>query len=109
MYWDLDTVRGLAVYTDTGRTFYPDTRVLGIRDGELLLTQDVTGSSDFDYEDAPLSPWSVGDGDAVFLPLAPYKVHRVPVADVVRLEVDTVDTDDEDSLTALALEASALP
>lgn len=106
MYWGLDTISGLAVYTAEGRTFYPDTRVLGIRDGDLLLTQDVTGSEDFDYADAPPETALMADGDCFAFPLSPYRIHRIPVADVVRLDTETVAEDDDDSLTAMAVAAT---
>lgn len=105
MYWGLDTVSGIAVHTAEGRTFYPDTRVLGIRDGYLLLSQDVTGSEEYDYADAPPEAELVTVGERVAFPLSPYRVHRIPVADVVRLDTETLAEDDEASLTETALAA----
>jgi hypothetical protein len=105
MYWGLDTISGIAVHTAEGRSFYPDTRVLGIRDGYLLLTQDVTGSEEFDYEDAPPEADLLTEGGGFAFPLAPYRIHRIPLADVLRLDTETLAEDDEDSLTAMALAA----
>jgi len=103
MYWGLDTISGVSVHTQDGRTFFPDTRVLGIRDGYLLLTQDVTGSEDFDYEDAAPDADLVFEGDRFSFPLTPYRVHRIPLAEVTRLDVETLAEGDEDCLTEHAL------
>lgn len=104
MYWGLDTISGVAVTTAEGRTFYPDSRVLGIRDGQLLLTQDVTGSEDFDYEDAAPEADLVVVGERFGFPLTPYRIHRVPLADVIKVDVEAV-AEDDDSLTSYALVA----
>lgn len=104
MYWDLDTISGLAVHTATGRTFYPSTRVLGVREGTLWLTQDVTGSDDYDYEDFAPGHEAVIAADLYAVPLTPYRLLKVPLGDVLRLDVETVEQSDDDSLTELALE-----
>ena len=104
MYWGLDTISGVSVHTADGRTFYPDTRVLGIRDGQLLLTQDVTGSDEFDYKDASPDADLICEGERVSFPLSPYRVHRIPLAAVLRLDVETLAEGDEDCLTEHALE-----
>lgn len=106
MYWDLDTISGLAVHTIDGRTFYPATRVLGVREGSLWLTQDVTGSEDYDYEDVSPGQEPVRAGEVSAMPLTPYRLIELPLATVLRLDVETVADSDEDSLTELALECA---
>lgn len=104
MIRDLDTISGLAVHTGAGRTFYPDTRVLGIRGDSLWLTQDVTGATDFDYQDVALEGSLLALEEALARPLTPYRLIKLPLAGILRLDVETVAETDEDSLTELALE-----
>lgn len=104
MYWGLDTVSGVSVHTDGVRTFYPDTRVLGIRDGHLLLAQDVTGSEEYDFEDAAPDADLVVEGDHFGFPLTPYRLHRLPLSSVHGLDVETVAEGDDGSATRHALD-----
>lgn len=108
MYWGLDTISGVAVHTTAGRVFYPDTRVLGIRGSELLLSQDVTGSDDYDYEDAAPEADLVIEGELCAFPLSRYRLHRLPLADVLRLDVEALAEPDADTMTSQALEAASV-
>lgn len=104
MLLDLDTITGVAVYTAQGRTFHPDTRILGLRDGVLWLTQDVTGSEEYDYEDVAPDHDLLDIGQAFALPLTPYRLIPLLLSEVYRFDIETVAESDEDSMTTLALE-----